>query len=142
MKKHRFKYKTWHQPVAHPQMATFHCRRCKKALTPPLTLVTNTELLCPKEGCSLVPNGLYWPVGTGQDFEGQFAVSLTDVSCTGYHLDLRRLLGCCGPSGTSGRNRVCNCGGEVGTERSDCIWPHAVYLDPSQILAVVPEGTQ
>jgi len=41
---------------------------------------------------------------------------------------------------TRGRNRLCGCGYEVGTERSDCILPQAVYLDPLQVLAVSPDA--
>jgi hypothetical protein len=41
---------------------------------------------------------------------------------------------------TRGRNRLCGCGYEVGTERSDCIWPQAVFLDPLQVLAVSSDG--
>lgn len=62
---------------------------------------------------------------------------LTDV--VGYHADTERLLGCCGPSGNAGPNRVCQCGREVGTERSDCIWPSAVYLDPNKVEGVAPQ---
>lgn len=78
------------------------------------------------EGTSLVPVGRYWRVPAGEDFAGAFAVALADLVGVGYHSDARRLIGCCGLSGSEGHNRLCGCGYEVGTERSDCIWPQAV----------------
>lgn len=84
--------------------------------------------------------GRYFPVPGGQDFAGAFAIALVDLVGVGYHPDARRLIGCCGPNGAGGRNRVCGCGCEVGTERSDCIWPQAVYLDPSHVMATVPHA--
>ena len=86
-----------------------------------------------------MPTGHYWPVAAEQDFAGQFAVTLADVVGLGNHSDWRRRIGCCGPSGSYGRNRVCGCGDEIGTERSDCIFPKAVYLDPSRLLTAPPD---
>jgi hypothetical protein len=88
-----------------------------------------------------VPEGHYWQVSEGQDFAGLFAVALVDLLDVRYHTDRRRLIGCCGPSGLHGLNQVCSCGCEIGTERSDCIWPHAIYLEPSRVLAVVPDAS-
>jgi hypothetical protein len=121
-------------------LAVFRCRRCRAALTPPLALLADAAALSQREGTSLVPPGRYWPVPAGQDFAGSFAVALADLVGVGYHPDTQRLIGCCGPSGAGGRNRVCECGYEIGTERSDCIWPQAVYLDPSQVLAMDPDA--
>ncbi len=140
MKRLRRDRKPWYQPPPPPAVAIFQCRRCHTALTPPLALLADAAALSQKEGTSLVPEGHYWPVATGQDFAGQFAVPLADLVGVGYHPDRRRLIGCCGPSGTDGPNRVCGCGREVGTELSDCMWPQAVYLDPSQVLVVPPNA--
>ena len=140
MKRVRRNRERWQPPAKLVQLAAFHCRRCQGTLTPPLSLLTDAAALSGREGTSLVPAGRYWRVPEGQDFAGAFAVALPDLVSVGYHSDARRLSGCCGPSGTGGRNRLCGCGYEVGTERSDCIWPQAVYLDPLQVLAVPPDA--
>jgi len=121
-------------------VAVFRCRRCRAALTRPLAMLADARALSQKQGTSLVPQGSYWPVAAGHDFAGQFAVAFGDLVGVGYHPDRQRLVGCCGPSGSDGRNRVCGCGYEIGTERSDCIWPQACYLDPPQVLAVAPDA--
>jgi hypothetical protein len=92
-----------------------------------------------KEKESLVPAGYYWPVDGEKEFEGLLAVPIDELIEVAYHSDFRRLQGCCGPSGTFGPNRVCRCGREIGTERQDCIWPYAVYLDPTLVEGVAPE---
>ncbi len=132
---HGRRHDRWNRPISELPLAVFVCRQCRAALTPPLARIADAADLSQKEKTSLVPPGAYWPVPAGQDFAGAFAVALSDVTNMGYHGDPRRLVGCCGPSGSGGRNRICRCGYEAGTERSDCIWPHAVYLDPSQVRA-------
>ena len=127
----------WYTPVLLP-VAVFHCRRCQAELTRPLVLLTDVADLSDKAGTPRVPAGRYWPVGPGLDFAGQFAVSLADVIPVFYVPDRRRLSGCCGPSGDAGPNRLCACGREIGTEQSDCIYPHAVYLDPARCAPVAP----
>jgi hypothetical protein len=140
MKRVRRNRERWHPPTSPPATAVFQCRRCHAPLTGPLTLLADAKKLSHREGTSLVPPGSYAPVPEGQDFAGTIAVSLTDLTGVGYHPDVRRLIGCCGPNGCKGRNRVCGCGYEIGTERSDCIWPQAVYLDLSRVLAAVPNA--
>lgn len=138
MKRIRRDRKSWYQPPAQIPVAVFQCRRCHSNLTGPLALLTSSSSLCQKAAQSFVPEGHYWPVAEGQDFAGLFAVSLADLLNVGYHPDHRRLIGCCGPSGSNGPNRVCSCGREIGIERSDCIWPQAVYFLPSEVLLVPP----
>jgi hypothetical protein len=87
---------------------------------------------------SLIPTGHYWLVPDGSDFAGKVAMAISDLIYGSRHPDEKRLIGCCGPCGTSGLNRICSCGYEIGTERSDCIWPHAIYLEPSRVLAMAP----
>jgi hypothetical protein len=140
MKRVRRDRERWQPPAPLLANAVLQCRRCHTALTPPLVLLTDAVALGKKEFTSRVPSGFYWLVPAGQDFAGSFAVALPDLIAVGYHPDTDRLLGCCGPSGDYGRNRVCRCGHEVGTERSDCIWPQAGYLDPTQVLAVAPDN--
>ena len=41
-----------------------------------------------------------------------------------------RLSGCCGEAGTDGPNRICRCGAEIGTYRSDCWTPHVFIPNP------------
>ena len=132
--------KSWQAPPLQPAVAVFQCRPCHAALTRPLALLTKTTVLGRKAETSLVPDGHYWLVAAGEDFAGQYAVPLADLVGVGYHRDNQRLIGCCGPSGTNGPNRTCGCGYAIGTERSDCIWPHAVYLDPSRVVAVPVPG--
>jgi hypothetical protein len=138
MRVKRMNRKRWHPPEPLLPVAVFHCRRCRAALTRPLALLADAAALSLEEDTSLVPEGHYWPVVESQDFGGQFAVALTDLLGVGYHSDDRRLLGCCGPSGAFGPNRVCTSGHEVGTERADCVWSNAVYLDPSLVVGVAP----
>lgn len=55
-------------------------------------------------------------------------VNLDDVLSTVLHTkNCTRLSGCCGLDGVDGPNRVCGCGAEVGTERSDC-WTWQVFV--------------
>jgi hypothetical protein len=110
------------------------------------TALDNTDLL------PLVPAGTYWVVTAGHlptssqtgevEFTGCFAIQPDALINVGNHPDCNRWIGCCGPSGDRGPNRVCVCGRAVGTERSDCIWPVAVYLDPSAVRAVDSEAEQ
>jgi hypothetical protein len=97
-------------------------------------LLTDPAQLSTVEKTSFVPEGHYWPVTAEQDFAEQIAIPLSSIIVPRYHLDRARFSGCCGPSGTGGMNRICLCSHEIGTERSDCIWPHAVYLDRAQIV--------
>lgn len=136
MKRLRRDRKVWYRPPSPPAVAVFQCRRCHAVLTRPLALLTDASTLSREEGTSLLPAGHFWKVAAGEEFVDEFAVPLDGLIGVGYHPDRQRLIGCCGPSGTHGRNRVCVCGREVGTERSDCIWPHAVYLDASEVLVV------
>ena len=134
----------WYVPPTPPDVALFACRSCGTVLTGPLRRLDDAAALGIKELDPLVPAGRYWPVSAGHlpstssegvvvDFTGHFAVRSEDLICVGDHPDLRRWIGCCGPSGTNGPNRVCSCGQAVGTERSDCMWPAAVYLDPTGV---------
>lgn len=140
MKRVRRERDRCHPPPAPLPHAVFRCRRCHAVLTVALAMLEDSTALGQKEGASLVPTGHYWPVPEGQDFAGHFAVDLADLVGVGYHPDSRRLIGCCGPSGADGPNRICGFGHEVGTERSDRLWPRAVYLDPSLVVAVDPDS--
>jgi hypothetical protein len=134
MKKSRRNRPDWYQPPPPPAVAVFRCRACSLLLTTPLTLLTDLTQLSIKDKTSFVPEGHYWLVSAEQDFAGQIAVPLASIVEPHYHSERERLSGCCGPSGTGGMNRVCACGQEIGTERSDCIWPYAVYLHTAQIV--------
>ena len=65
---------------------------------------------------------------------GEFVININDSVGTLWHDDQSRLRGCCGPSGTDGRNLVCENGHEVGTIRADCWIPHSVTLDPEAVI--------
>ncbi len=80
-----------------------------------------------------LPSGTFI-VSSGDSFPArQIVANLTDLVNTGRHPNPRRLNGCCGLDGCDGRNRVCREGHEVGTERSDCWWAHAVHFDPGAV---------
>lgn len=145
----------WYVPPPPPVVAAFACRVCGAALTPPLLRLDDATALCEKALAPLVPDGHYWPVAAGHpkaeygfqnklvlvtDFTGHFAVRPDAVAGVGRHPDRARWAGCCGPNGLGGPNRVCACGRTVGTERADCLYAVAVYLDPSAVRAVTPDA--
>jgi hypothetical protein len=140
----------WYIPPPPPAVAAFACRGCKATLTALLRRLDDAAALCEKELAPLVPDGHYWQVAAGQmassfdglpvDFAGCFAVRPDALVGVAYHPDRGRLIGCCGPSGAHGPNRVCGCGRAVGTERSDCMWPIAVYLDPDAVCLIEPDA--
>lgn len=140
----------WYAPPAPPEVAVFICRGCGAALTAALRRLDDAAALCEKAFSPLVPKGRYWAVaahhqpssfdGRPVDFTGCFAIRPEALVGVGNHPDRGRLTGCCGPSGAHGPNRVCACGNAVGTERSDCMWPVAVYLDPQAVRAVEPSS--
>jgi hypothetical protein len=131
-------------------VATFVCRSCGAALTGPLRRLDDDAALASTELVPLVPTSTYWPVAAGHlptshqgvpvDFTGWYAVRPDALVGVGNHPDRGRWIGCCGPSGTDGPNRICGCGRAVGTERSDCMWPVAVYLDPKAVRPVEQEA--
>lgn len=143
-------------PPPPPGVAVFTCRGCGASLTAPLRRLDESAALATKELAPLVPAGTYWPVAVGHlpssfddrpvDFAGCFAVRPDALAGVDHHPDHRRLNGCCGPNGAHGHNRVCRCGRSVGTERSDCMWPAAVYLEPKAVRPVekgaAPDGGQ
>jgi hypothetical protein len=118
-------------------------------MTPPLQRLDDAAALCNEELTPLVPEGRYWQVtsehlpsslnGQPVDFTECFAVRQDALLGVGNHPEKLRWIGCCGASGTHGPNRICACGQEVGTERSDCMWPVAVYLDPQTVRPVKVE---
>jgi hypothetical protein len=137
-------------PPPPPAVATFVCRSCGAALTGPLRRLDDDTALATKELAPLVPASAYWPVAVGHlptshqsvpvDFTGCYAVRPDALIGVGNHPDRGRWIGCCGPSGTGGPNRICGCGHAIGMERSDCMWPVAVYLDPKAVYPVEQEG--
>jgi hypothetical protein len=49
------------------------------------------------------------------------------------HADHRRQVGCCGPDGMNGPNKVCGCGAEIGTLRADCWSSQELRLHPARV---------
>lgn len=133
-----------------PQAARFVCRGCGVALTTVVGRLDDPAALGSVKLQPLVPEGMYWRVSPGHlptsrdgvpvDFTGCYAIRPNVLAGVGEHLDPARWSGCCGPSGAGGPNRICRCGRAVGTERSDCMWPAAVYLDPRAVHPVEPGG--
>jgi hypothetical protein len=117
------------------------CAQCGIRLTLPLRLLSDPSLLCNEDRHDFIPRGFFL-VSDGSFFtgsEGQFVVNLKDLVNTKHHSDFRRLNGCCGPDGCDGKNRLCQNGHEVGTERSDCWMPHAIHIDPIAVEKVAVE---
>ena len=142
----------WYIPPPPSSMATIQCRSCGAALTGQLRRLDDSTVLASKELTPLVPAGCFWPVAADHlptiaddgpvDFTGCYAVQADELIGVGNHPDRKRWIGCCGPSGTGGPNRVCSCGRAVGTERSDCMWPVAVYLDPQSVCLAETKAEQ
>lgn len=151
MKRIRRQHKTWYVPPPPPTVAVFTCRGCGTSLTNPLGRLDDATAISEKPLSPLVQAGHYWLVTSEHppaafsfqgkdvlvtDFTGHFAVCQDALVNVGCHPDQARWSGCCGPSGLGGPNRVCQCGREVGTERADCLYSVAVYLDPAAVRAV------
>jgi hypothetical protein len=150
--KHGRKRKTqWYIPPESPALATFSCRACGVKITKLLRRLKHVADLASKELKPLVPEDAYWIVtdvhlptrfdGKPVDFAGCYAVHPDSLAGVGKHPDPERWIGCCGPSGTGGLNRICICGRPVGTERSDCLCPVAIYLDPTAVRPAETEKT-
>jgi hypothetical protein len=133
-----------------PPSARFVCRACGVVLTTLVHRVEDAAALGSGKLEPLVPEGTYWRVSPGHlptsmegvavDFTGCYAIRSDVLVGVGEHPDPARWSGCCGPSGARGPNRTCRCGRAVATERSDCMWPAAVYLDPRAVYPAEPGG--
>ena len=142
----------WYVQPESPAVATFLCRACGATLTKSLQRLHDQTALTNEESMPLVPQDAYWLVAEGHlptsfdgepvDFTGCYAVHPHALVGVGNHPDRERWMGCCGPSGTGGPNRICGCGRPIGTERSDCMWPIAVYLEPKAVRPGYPEAEQ
>ncbi|MGK4579578.1 hypothetical protein [Kitasatospora sp. HPMI-4] len=66
---------------------------------------------------------------------GTFVLHPEDTTGLLPHPDPRRHVGCCGPDGMSGGNRVCPCGAEVATLVADCWTYQELRLDPERVRA-------
>lgn len=90
----------------------------------------------------------FFPIGSvylsdGEFFtgtEGCYVINLADSRNLAIHTDPRRLAGCCGLDGCDGPNRVCACGIEVATEKSDCWKPHALVFKNGEVELVEEPG--
>lgn len=59
-------------------------------------------------------------------------LNLSDLRADiGYAPQPGRCNGCCGLDGMDGPNRICRCGAEIGTERSDC-WTWHIFTPLEQ----------
>ncbi|WP_370415051.1 hypothetical protein [Streptomyces fradiae] len=56
-----------------------------------------------------------------------------DVLPLDFHPDYRRLIGCCGPAGDGGANRVCACGAEVAIALGDCTTAYETLFPPDAV---------
>jgi hypothetical protein len=114
---------------------TFHCRKCGATLSSSVRLVAEGVDLRGIDGQPALNSGQY-AVSDGEHFTrfaGCFVLHLSDVVGTRRHSDRGRLNGCCGLDGCDGPNILCECGAEIGTEKSDCWMPHGLLLDPTAV---------
>jgi len=72
--------------------------------------------------------------------EGRYIINLADAKNMHAHTNIKRLNGCCGMDGCDGPNRLCACGAEVATEKSDCWMPHALIFEPEAVELVDETG--
>src|SRR4051794_23414562 len=93
-------------------LIVFVCRSCRSALTRPLARLADQSLLSEEVGLPRIPRGWFTTSHGAREFAGDILMSLEDAEQVGEHPDSRRLIGCCGPDGGSGMNRICARGHE------------------------------
>lgn len=71
-----------------------------------------------------------------EEFKGMIFINQKDLIHSIRHTDERRLMGCCGPGGFDGNNRICLNNHEIGIEVGDCWGPHFVALDPNLVSQI------
>ena len=125
------------------QTYKFRCRKCASAITVPVVELTRPDLLSGVEQEEAIPRG-HFAINTGKPegllgFLGHWIANLEDLTNTKPHWNLRRSVGCCGPSGAHGLNTVCPKGHPIGTVFADCYMSHFVDLDPDRVDLVTPD---
>ncbi|MDG4864169.1 hypothetical protein P8605_39115 [Streptomyces sp. T-3] len=68
---------------------------------------------------------------------GTYVLNPLDVVELDFHPDLDRSMGCCGPDGDYGVNRVCSCRAEVAVLAADCTSRYELRLIPDAVRAEV-----
>lgn len=115
---------------------------CKLDLSNQVIELEDLNLLNKTDGQDLVSEGFYIVVDDENDYfpprdKGAIIINIKDlINSNYYHSDEGRLNGCCGYDGCDGMNRVCLCGHEIGTERSDCWISHFIALNPESVQFV------
>lgn len=67
---------------------------------------------------------------------GTYVLHPLDVVALDPHPDVTRHIGCCGPDGEHGVNRLCRCGAEAAIAADDCTTAYATRLVPGAVRAV------
>ncbi|MGW1171314.1 hypothetical protein [Streptomyces sp. NPDC002550] len=67
---------------------------------------------------------------------GTYVLPPLDVVELDAHPDVMRGMGCCGPDGEHGVNRVCVCGAEVAIAAADCTTEYATRFVPDAVRRV------
>ena len=127
-------------------MQQLHCRKCGRALTAPVEFVAVADAhpdgVKWRDEASPTPRGRalvsHEPFGRSLqgppnplEFTPQVWMHLDDLlEVVGWTKDVVRLSGCCGPSGSDGPNRTCECRRHVGTSMHDCWTPAMFVPDP------------
>jgi hypothetical protein len=118
------------------------CRACNRPLSTALEREVSGSSTNHEDGQPFVPGGSFH-VSDGEFFtgsEGRYIINLSDGLNLRDHPDRRRLNGCCGLDGVDGVNRICQCGAEVATEKSDCWMPHALLFERGVVDLVEDAG--
>ncbi|SDJ72531.1 hypothetical protein [Streptomyces indicus] len=143
-------------------MNVLHCAACGRRLTEPVRRLDAVPEPPPYEG-GAAPDGLYrapatlprgaycideapfgapyvQPSGAGEwdpciadGPRGTMVLNPDDVLDLEPHPVPRRNVGCCGPAGRDGVNRLCTCGAEVAILSADCYTSYELRFVPDAV---------
>jgi uncharacterized protein (TIGR02996 family) len=136
-RRHDFEVMQWSSRLGFRPL--FLCRVCHVPVTRPVSPFGDEASLNLRMGEDLLPRGFFITAERSTDGEGHLGklgettVHLQDAVFIQRHPDTMRLQGCCGPDGSHGLNTICRNAHEIGTERSDCWMPHALWLDAGHV---------
>lgn len=136
-RRHDSEVMTWSSQLGFRPL--FLCRVCHVPVTLPVREFGDEAHLNLEERQDMLPRGFLVSSQRAVEEEvlfggaGEVAVNLQDAVFTQRHPDTFRLQGCCGPDGSHGLNTICRNAHEIGTERSDCWMPHALWLDGGHV---------
>ena|SRR5688572_18503993 len=118
--------------------SVLRCRSCQR----PLSAVLHSNV--DPAGTNHADRAPFVPAGNihlsdGEFFtatEDRYIINLDDGRNLTDHTNVKRLAGCSGMDGCDGPNKLCLCGAEVATEKSDCWMPHALIFEADAVEIV------